>query len=217
MQSPKLFKIISDEIGSLPASDADQSKPDISQETIAKHTPYMASAILETLRIFATVLSARVAVKDTTLTAGSPPVTVHLKKGSRVIAPTRTLAIDPATWGEDAKVWKGDRFYGEEGRKKARDMAPYGGGSSVCSGRHFASVELASTTIIFLSAFHFNIAGAKVVAEDGEEGEEYFDIIDVDGARLKGKWPGARADPRAVQSGVFRAGAQMSVKLTPRY
>ena len=139
---------------------------------------------------------------------------MHIKKNTRVIVPTRAMHVDKAVWGEDVGAWKGDRFYGDEGRKKIRDIAPWGGGSSACSGRHFANVELASIAVIFLSCFDFDMENAKVISNDGREIEApTFPIIDLDGKEIDARWPGARSDPQAVQSGVFRAGAQMNMRL----
>ena len=76
---------------------------------------------------------------------------------------------------------------------------------------------MASVTVIFLSAFEYDLASTQMINKKGEEIEgETFTIQDIDGKEVEARWPGARSDPHAVQSGVFRAGAQMTMHLKPK-
>lgn len=55
-----------------------------------------------------------------------------LPKGSLVRTMTRAAVFDTSVWGDDADVFRGDRFIGDEGAKLYRELMVFGGGASAC-------------------------------------------------------------------------------------
>lgn len=45
---------------------------------------------------------------------------------------TRAAVFDTSVWGDDADVFRGDRFIGDEGAKLYRELMVFGGGASAC-------------------------------------------------------------------------------------
>jgi cytochrome P450 len=61
--------------------------------------------------------------------------------------PTAFIHEDPASWGADAADFRPDRFLKtkstrEEQTKRATAFRPFGGGNTLCPGRHFAFNEI---------------------------------------------------------------------------
>ncbi|RKL16457.1 hypothetical protein BFJ68_g5069 [Fusarium oxysporum] len=71
-----------------------------------------------------------------------------LKKGAQVQMPTAFIHADPTTWGADADVFDHTRFLKskvltkEQKTRRAAAFRPFGGGNTLCPGRHFASYEV---------------------------------------------------------------------------
>ncbi|KAI3587468.1 cytochrome P450 [Fusarium oxysporum f. sp. albedinis] len=71
-----------------------------------------------------------------------------LKKGAQVQMPTAFIHADPTTWGADADVFDHTRFLKskvltkEQKIRRAAAFRPFGGGNTLCPGRHFASYEV---------------------------------------------------------------------------
>ncbi|KNB01159.1 hypothetical protein FOXG_04458 [Fusarium oxysporum f. sp. lycopersici 4287] len=71
-----------------------------------------------------------------------------LKKGAQVQMPTAFIHADPTTWGADADVFDHTRFFKskvltkEQKIRRAAAFRPFGGGNTLCPGRHFASYEV---------------------------------------------------------------------------
>jgi cytochrome P450 len=169
-----------------------------------RRAPVLHSAISETLRLFTSPLSVRSAPTETVLRTRHDHAVI--KKGWRAVTATRSVNVDREIFGEDATTYKGDRFCAQGSLLKSRDMAPFGGGSSICSGRHFAMAELGSAIILLLQAHRFDSASAKIVDSNDAilDHPPTFDLVDLDGTPITALWAGAVADPNAAQSGVFR-------------
>lgn len=95
--------------------------------------PLLSSTLQETLRLAASSFSIRLVVeRDGFVFPGSsqaiPPIPYH----SRIICcATRLLDVEG---DDDSAEWNGERFVGEEGRRKAaREVRAFGGGVSIVS------------------------------------------------------------------------------------
>ena len=90
----------------------------------------------EVMRVVSRGVSARMVMEDTML-AGR----WLLVKGCVVMIPTAVMHADANAWGDtgfDARRW----MQGKAGRQQAASYRPFGGGSTICPGRHFGSMEV---------------------------------------------------------------------------
>ena len=136
----------------------------LSTECLRQSCPRLNSAMRETLRLYMPAVSARFAVEDTILAD-----TWLVRKGSVVQLAGSAIHHDPEVWGPDCDTFNPDRFrYSLSGSKtnpdgtvpedKAHFVHPaafrsFGGGTSLCPGRHFAHGEIVGLAGVLLMAF----------------------------------------------------------------
>ena len=110
------------------------------------------STFQEVLRVHAQGAGARFVREDTMLDNR-----YLLEKGMVVQMPIAVLHSDPLSWGSNAEQFQPRRFLRQkdaEGMFKANSSAyrPFGGGTSLCPGRHFVTLEaLALTAYLILN------------------------------------------------------------------
>lgn len=118
--------------------------------SVRSHAPLLNSVYKETLRAHSENASARFIMEDTTLDGR-----FLLKKDSILLMPNSILHQDSKTWGDVdfqarrfVKVESDGTFEGVKGGETASKRAatvayrPFGGGSTLCPGRHFAANEV---------------------------------------------------------------------------
>lgn len=126
----------------------------LSVHTMKENCPLFQSTFHEVLRVHSLGVTSRVVLKDTTLNN-----TYLLKAGSIVQMPTSVIHSDPTTWGPTAKSFDPRRFLKQDstGKESKRSPAaafrPWGGGSTLCPGRHFASTEIMSLAAMLVLRF----------------------------------------------------------------
>ncbi|KAM0754375.1 cytochrome P450 [Meredithblackwellia eburnea MCA 4105] len=109
LQSPKLWEVVKAEVDALPSG----SLVDVD---FKRQTPYLASALQETLRLCTAVFAGRTAT-DVTEVEGCSTI---FPKGALIRTMSRAASFDVSVWGADADAWIGDRFvkntdlYGKE-------------------------------------------------------------------------------------------------------
>ena len=116
--------------------------------------PILHSTFKEVLRVYSTSLSARVVTRDTTL-AGH----YKLRQGSIVQIPGAVIHRDESQWGSNAGSFDAMRFLAQ--RADRESVAPrnpaafraFGGGSTLCPGRHFAAIEVLLFVAMFILRF----------------------------------------------------------------
>ena len=94
----------------------------------------------EVMRVASRGASARMVMEDTDLLGKW-----QLKKGGVVLIPTAVMHADEKTWGDtafDARRW----MQGKTKRLPAACYRPFGGGSTICPGRHFGAMEVLLVT-----------------------------------------------------------------------
>ena len=112
------------------------------------------STFQEVLRVHSLGASARLVLQDTLLNDR-----YLLKKGSIVQMPNSVIHSNPSVWGQNAKDFEARRFLKQETTNKepkrnaATAYRPFGGGSTLCPGRHFASTEILSLTAMMILRF----------------------------------------------------------------
>lgn len=124
--------------------------------SIREKCPLLSSVWQELLRVHARGASSRFVREDVMLDGK-----YLLKKNMVVQMPMAAMHLDPRIWGDDAACFQPRRFL-DGNHKTARSTAayrPFGGGTSMCPGRHFVTLEsLALTAYILL---RFDVSPSK--------------------------------------------------------
>ncbi|KAK0443199.1 cytochrome P450 [Armillaria borealis] len=138
------------------------ANPENNDWIISASMPLLVSTIKETLRMTTSTFSIRRVTKDTVL-AG-----YELKEDTRVVCVTRAVHLDEEIH-EDAhrfipdrylKIDAGQRLF-KDGKEIKDHSMPFGGGVSICEGRHFALTELKIFLTLLLTHTKIEIDSEK--------------------------------------------------------
>ncbi|KAK0489942.1 cytochrome P450 [Armillaria luteobubalina] len=138
------------------------ANPENNDWIISASMPLLVSTIKETLRMTTSTFSIRRVTKDTVF-AG-----YELKEDTRVICVTRAVHLDEEIH-EDAhrfipdrylKIDAGKRLF-KDGKEIKDHSMPFGGGVSICEGRHFALTELKIFLTLLLTHTKIEIDSEK--------------------------------------------------------
>lgn len=99
--------------------------------------PILLSTFKETMRVHSTSTATRIAMEDYRLDNK-----YLLKKGSTIMMPSKVQHTNPSAWGDTVDAFNHERF--APGAKRVNPVAfrGFGGGTTLCPGRHFASTEI---------------------------------------------------------------------------
>ncbi|KAF7125611.1 hypothetical protein CNMCM5793_001850 [Aspergillus hiratsukae] len=117
--------------------------------TIRERCPLLLSTFHETLRYVGASTSTLVVHEDVWLDD-----TYLLTKGSLVQIPATAIHSDPNIWGPDAEIFDPERFHVAPNKVHPSANRTFGGGNTLCPGRHLASDEVLEVTAMFLSTFN---------------------------------------------------------------
>lgn len=148
--------------------------------------PLINSVWRETMRLIAPMTSARVVLEDTILAD-----TYLLRKGSVIQIAGAAVHFDENIWGPDAASFNPRRFINNwNGNKtgvpidsKASAIHPaayrcFGGGTSLCPGRHFAQMEITSLAAVLAMGYDYEpLQGKEKVAWDPPRDEKRFPLV----------------------------------------
>ncbi|KAI2780137.1 cytochrome P450 [Daldinia loculata] len=127
---------------------------------IIKVFPLLESLVKEVLRVQSANASARFLLKDT-LIGDEDGTTYLLKKDSFLAMPSTQVHMSETAWGPAAKTVDPTRFLKERLHGvPASSHRTFGGGNSVCPGRHFAMNEIMSVLIIMVLKYNIEPVGA---------------------------------------------------------
>ena len=121
--------------------------------TMREKCTLLYSTFQEILRVHALGSSVRYVRKDILLQDQ------YLSKKEMVVQmPMAVMHFDPSAWGADAKDFKPRRFLkmpnaGKEFKTNATVYRPFGGGASLCPGRHLVTLEAVALTASFVLRF----------------------------------------------------------------
>ncbi|GAP82419.1 putative cytochrome P450 oxidoreductase [Rosellinia necatrix] len=117
---------------------------------IKNHCPILLSTMQEAFRFHSIGMSARTVVEDHLLDGK-----YLLKKGQTVLIPSTVQHASAPAWGANVDKFYHKRFVKEPGTKKYDPVAfrAFGGGTTLCPGRHFASTEILAFTSAILLRF----------------------------------------------------------------
>jgi len=115
----------------------------------------LASTYQEILRFRSMGASVRLVMEDTLLDGRW-----LLKKDNLIQMPSRVIHEDGSIWGSDVAEFNPRRFLKEEKPKTANGKRPspiafraFGGGATLCPGRHFATNEILTIVTMFVMRF----------------------------------------------------------------
>jgi cytochrome P450/NADPH-cytochrome P450 reductase len=116
---------------------------------------YLEACFRETLRVQGPISSISVTPKDDTVIGGR----YHIAKGTQIQFNLKGLHHDPNLWGEDADIFRPERFLdgGYEGLPP-NALKPFGNGRRACIGRAFAEQEMIIATALILQRFQIEMA-----------------------------------------------------------
>lgn len=123
----------------------------LSITAIKDHCATLTAVFRESLRIGSENFSVRL-IKEDTMLADK----YFLKKGAVVQISGGVIHSDKSIWGDDVETFNPGRFLGQ--RAKSAGFHPaafrgFGGGKTLCPGRHFATNEILAFAAMIVSAF----------------------------------------------------------------
>ena len=128
------------------------------------------STFQEVLRVHALGTSSRYVREDVILQNQ-----YLLKQGMIVQMPMAVMHSDPSSWGTNANSFQPRRFMGspshaQKAKVSAAAYRPFGGGASLCPGRHFVTLEAMALTASFILRFDVDPVdgGWKIPAQKQE-------------------------------------------------
>lgn len=119
---------------------------DIDLSNPGSQCPILNSVLKETLRYHNIGVSAREVLQDHTLEGG-----YFLRRGSMILMPSVLQHENTVLWGEDAGMFQHNRFMQTSTHPGA--FRGFGGGSTLCPGRHLASFEVLAFSIMAVLRF----------------------------------------------------------------
>lgn len=127
---------------------------DMSQVKVS--CPILLSTFQEVLRVHTVGISTRTVMEDHLLDKK-----YLLKKGSTVMIPTPVHHTSTSVWGNDVYEFNHRRFLPKERRHNPISFRGFGGGTTLCPGRHFASTEVLAFAAMLILRFDVIPVGGK--------------------------------------------------------
>ncbi|KFA54643.1 hypothetical protein S40293_02254 [Stachybotrys chartarum IBT 40293] len=152
--SPQVLKDIRDELDELVQTEGDAHTIDLG--SLHSSCPVLLSTFQETLRFRSITSGPRVLLEDVVIGG------YLLKKGSILMAPAQVQHTSTKAWGDDAAEFDHKRFTRKMVTNRTAFRA-FGGGHSLCPGRHFASTEILAFAAVMTLLFEITPAGEKWV------------------------------------------------------
>jgi cytochrome P450 len=123
--------------------------------TLKANCPLLLSSYQEVLRYCSMGTSVREVMEDIYLDRWL------LKKGAILQMPSRIIHQDASLWGSSVADFNPRRFLPKETKNRPRDMCfrAFGGGKTLCPGRHFATNEVLAVVAIFISRLDMTPVG----------------------------------------------------------
>ena len=123
--------------------------------TLKERCPLLLSSYQEGLRYTSMGTSVREVMEDTYLES------YLLKKGTMLQMPSRIIHQDASLWGSDVTQFNPRRFLPEEKKNRPNDACfrAFGGGKTLCPGRHFATNEILAVVAVFIARFDMTPVG----------------------------------------------------------
>ncbi|KAL0932811.1 cytochrome p450 family protein [Colletotrichum truncatum] len=170
LKDPSLYEAIRAEAVQALVTDPVTGRRDFDAQKLVS-MPLMQSVFIECMRLHVSIAITREILEDTVMDG------FHLKKGSLIQAPTNLGHFDDGVWAREghpaSEFWaerhvkyvkKEDEATGKTTTEKQFVMAgkpsdffPFGGGVSMCPGRHFAKQEILLTVATLVTRFDMEL------------------------------------------------------------
>ncbi|XXH00830.1 hypothetical protein Hte_007181 [Hypoxylon texense] len=123
--------------------------------------PILLSTFKEMMRHNSSSSATRIAMEDHLLDGK-----YLFKKGSTIMMPAMVQHTDRSIWGDDTQEFNHLRFVRQPGVKRTNPVAfrGFGGGTTLCPGRHFASTEILMFSALMVLRFDLEPADGKWIA-----------------------------------------------------
>jgi len=118
--------------------------------------PILLSTMQEVLRLHTVGISSRMVMEDHMLDNK-----YLLKKGSTVLIPSPVQHTNSGAWGPDVSEFDHRRFLPKEKRHQPVAFRGFGGGTTLCPGRHFASTEILAFAALLILRFDITPVDSK--------------------------------------------------------
>ncbi|KAI0382382.1 cytochrome P450 [Hypomontagnella monticulosa] len=120
--------------------------------------PILLSTFKEMMRVNSTGSATRIVMEDHLLNGK-----YLLKKGSTIMIPAMVQHTDRSIWGDNAQEFNHMRFVRQPGGKRTNPVAfrGFGGGTTLCPGRHFASTEILMFSALVVLRFELHPVDGK--------------------------------------------------------
>ncbi|KAH8721505.1 cytochrome P450 [Phaeosphaeriaceae sp. PMI808] len=128
----------------------------IDMSQVKTSCPIMLSSLQEVLRLHSVGVSTRLVMEDHMLDGK-----FLLKKGATVMIPAPVQHKDASIWGEDVESFNHLRFLPKNRRHNPIAFRGFGGGTTLCPGRHFASTEILAFTALLILRFDMSPTAGK--------------------------------------------------------
>ena len=127
---------------------------------------YLDWCVRESLRLHGAIHTTSRIAQEPDVIPCSDGRRIMVQKGTLVLIPLSSISQDPALWGNDAHVFRPERW--AEPLPGAKVFPRFGGlsflqGPRACVGRTFAQAEMKSFLCVLLSAFEFHSAGRRII------------------------------------------------------
>jgi hypothetical protein len=155
VQDPELMDVVRKETA--PAFRADGTAD---FEYLHTSTPHLDAAWTEMLRLAAYSASVRFVADDVVLGGKT------LRKGNRLIIPYRQLHMDESVFGGDALEFRHTRFVENPRLATSSNLRPYGGGATMCPGRHVAKRAVLLFVAMVLRDYDIELEGTAGLEPD---------------------------------------------------
>ncbi|KAL8948340.1 MAG: hypothetical protein Q9222_005469 [Ikaeria aurantiellina] len=151
--NPDLLKDVRAELESAAVERSDEGNLIIKILAVREFCPLLYATWQELLRLHALGVGSRYVREDVLLNDQ-----YLLEKGRVVQMPMAVLHTNPAVWGSDAHEFRPRRFLKQSGdvkgpRTNLPAYRPFGGGASMCPGRHFVAFEVLALAACMILRF----------------------------------------------------------------
>ncbi|KAJ4393779.1 hypothetical protein N0V93_002994 [Gnomoniopsis smithogilvyi] len=170
----ELLRVIREELAAVATESLDGNEHNnrrLSLKQLVTGSPTLYAVYKEVLRLGSNNFSTRLVRKNTTLTAAGVEGEIWLRKGGVVQIAGGVMHGNPAIWGDDVGVFNPKRHLqknikGEEDKLMRVNPAAYrafGGGRTICPGRHFATGEILG--LVASIVMRFEMVGPEEAGE----------------------------------------------------